>query len=85
MIRNFVFFAFLFSKTEGMRSRVRPNEVGGNGYCRNHFSKQSFRHTFPVISKAQNYRECMETKKKYLGIPKSRYQVQFISVVKLNL
>ena len=26
--------------------------------------------TFPVIPKAQNYRECMETKKQYLGIPK---------------
>ena len=32
--------------------------------------------TFPVIPKAQNYRECMETKKKqYLGIPKNGYQV----------
>ena len=47
--------------------------------------KQSFCRTFPVIPKAQNYRECMETKKYYLEIPKNRYQLQFISVVNLNL
>ena len=47
--------------------------------------KQSFCHTFHVIPKAQNYRECRETKKQYLGVPKNRYQLQFISVVKLNL
>ena len=38
-----------------------------------------------VIPKAPNYRKCKETKKQYLGIPKNRYQVQFISVVNLNL
>ena len=68
-----------------MRSNVRQKKVGENGYCTNYFVKQSYRHKFPVISKAQNYRECMETKKKqYLGIAKNRYQVQFISVVNLD-
>ena len=46
-----------------MRSNVRQKKVGENGYCTNYFVKQSYRHKFPVISKAQNYRECMETKK----------------------
>ena len=47
--------------------------------------EQSFCHTFPVISTAQNYGEFMETKKQYLGIPKNRYQFQLISVVNFNL
>ena len=55
---------FLFSKTEYMRSKVRQNKFGESGYCRNDFIKNtSFRPTFPVIPKAQNYRECMDTKK----------------------
>ena len=65
---------FLFSKAEDMRSKARQNKFGENGYCINYFIKKSFRHTFSVIPKAQNYRECMETKKQYLGIPKNRYQ-----------
>ena len=28
------------------------------------FINKSFCHTFPLIPRAQNYRECMETKKK---------------------
>ena len=76
------FWGFLFSKTEDMRSRVGQNKFGENGFCRNYLIKQSFCHTFPVIPKAQNYRECME---QYLGVPKNRYRVQFISVVNLNL
>ena len=50
--------------------------------CGNYFIKQSFCHTFPVIPKAQRK---TEQNKQYLGIPKDRYQVQFISVVNLNL
>ena len=46
-----------------MRSKVRLNKFEENRYCRNYFIKNSFCHTFPVIPKAQNYRECMETKK----------------------
>ena len=46
-----------------MLSKVRQNKFGENGYCRNYFIKMSFCHTFPVIAKAQNYRECMEEKK----------------------
>ena len=54
----------LFSKTEYMRSKVRQNKFGESGYCRNDFIKNtSFRPTFPVIPKAQNYRGCMDTKK----------------------
>ena len=68
-----------------MRSKVPHSKVGENGYCINYFIKQSFCHTFPVIPKAQNYRECMGIKKQYLGITKNRYQVQFISVVNLDL
>ena len=68
-----------------MLSKVRQNNLGENDYCRNYLLKRSFCHTFPVIPKAQNYRECMETKKQYLGIPKNRYQVQVTSVVNLNL
>ena len=68
-----------------MRSKVQQNKVGENGYCKDCFVRRSFCHTFPVIPKAQNYRECMETKKQNLRVPRSRYQVQFISVVNLNL
>ena len=56
-----------------------------NVYCRNYFIKQSFCHTFPVIPRAQNYRECMGQKKQYLGITKNRYQVQFISAMNSDL
>ena len=58
-----------------MRSRVRHNKFGLNGYdCKNYFIKKSFCHTFPVIPKAQNnnYRECMETKKAIFRISKER-------------
>ena len=65
----------LFSKTEDMRSKVRQNKFGENGYCTNDFIKKSFCHTFPVISKARNYRECMETKKAiFRNIAKNGYQ-----------
>ena len=53
----------LFCKTEDMRSKVRQSKFGENGYCTNYFIKKSFCHTLAVIPKAQNYRECMETKK----------------------
>ena len=46
-----------------MCSKVQQNKFGENGYCINYFITKSFCHTFPVIPKAQNYRECMETKK----------------------
>ena len=62
-IHDMEFRGFLFSRTEDMRSKVRQRKVGENGYCRNCFIKQSLYHTFPVIPEAQNYRECMETKK----------------------
>ena len=52
-IHDMQFWVFLFSKTEDKRSKVRQNEVGENGYCRNYFIKQSFCHTFSVILKAQ--------------------------------
>ena len=68
-----------------MRLKMQQIKVGKNDYCRNDFIKQSFCYTFPVIPKSQNYRECMETKMQCLGTPKNRYQVQFISVVNLNL
>ena len=84
-IHDMQFGGFLFSKTEDMRSKVQHKKVGENGYCRNYVIKQRFCHTFPVIPKAQNYRECMEAKKQYLEITKNRYQVQFNSVVNLDL
>ena len=55
-------FSLLF-QTLDIRSKLRQNEVGENGYCRNYFIKQSFCHVFAVIPKAQNYRECMARKK----------------------
>ena len=55
-----------------MHSKVRQNKFGENGYCRNYFIKKSFCHTFPVIPKAQNYRECMETKKAIFRNSKER-------------
>lgn len=60
-IHDMQFWDFLFSKTEDIRSKVRQNKFGENGYCRNYFINKSFCHTFPVIPKAQNCRECMET------------------------
>ena len=57
-------FGFEFSKTENLPSKVRQNKVGENGYCINYFIKQSFCHTFQVIPKAQNYRECIKQDKK---------------------
>ena len=62
-IHNMQFCVFLFSRTEYKRSKVLQIKFVENGYCRNYFIKKSFCHTFPVIAKAQNYRECMETKK----------------------
>ena len=62
-IHDMQFWVFLFFKTEDIRSRLRQNKFEENGYCRNYFIKNSFCLTFPVIPKAQNYRECMETKK----------------------
>ena len=56
-----------------MCSNVWQTKFGENGYRRNYFIKQSFCHTFPVIPKAQNYRECVGTKKQYFGITKNRY------------
>ena len=55
-----------------MHSKVRQNKFGGNGYCRKYFIKKSFFHTFPVIRKAQNYRECVETKKAMFRNSKER-------------
>ena len=55
-----------------MRSRVQQNKFGENGNCRNHFIKKSFCHKFPVIPKAQNYGECMETKKAIFRNSKER-------------
>ena len=49
-----------------MRSKVRQNKFGENSYGRNCFIKKSLCHTFPVIPKAQTYRECMEAKKAIL-------------------
>ena len=71
MICNFGFFV-LFSKTQDIRSKVRHNKFGKNGHCRNYFIKKSFCHTFPVLPKAQNYRECMETKKAIFRNSKER-------------
>ena len=71
MICNFGFFV-LFSKTQDIRSKVRHNKFGKNGYCRNYFIKKSFCHTFLVLPKAQNYRECMETKKAIFRNSKER-------------
>ena len=53
----YAILGFLFSKTEDMRSKVRQNKFGENGYCtcRNYFIEKSFCHTFPVIPKSQNY------------------------------
>ena len=53
-IHDMQVLGFFITKTEDMRSKVRPNKVGENGYCRNYFITQSFFHTFPVIPKAQN-------------------------------
>ena len=46
-----------------MRSKVRQTKFGENLYCRNYFVKKRFCHTFPVIPRAQNYREHKETKR----------------------
>ena len=71
-IHDMQFLGFLFSKTEDMRSKVRQNKFGENGYCRNYFNNKSFCHTFPLFPKAQNYRECMETKKAVFRNSKER-------------
>ena len=52
-IHDMQFWVFLFCVIEDMRTKVRQNKFGANGYCI----------SFPVIPKAQYYRECMETKK----------------------
>ena len=60
-----------------MRSKVPQNLFGENGYCRTYFIKKSFCHTFLVIPRAENYRECMETKKAIFSSSneKNGYQV----------
>ena len=65
-------FEVLFFKTEDIRTRVRQNKFEEIGYCRNNFIKKSSCHKFPVIPKAQNYRECMETKKAIFRNSKER-------------
>ena len=69
MICNFGFFYF---PKEDMRSKVQQNKFEENGFCRNYFIKKSFCHTFPVIPKAHNYRECMETRKAIFRNSKER-------------
>ena len=54
-----------------MHSKVRQNKFEENG-CRDYFINKSYFHTFPVIPKAQNYRECMETKKAIFRNSKER-------------
>ena len=84
----YAILGFLFSKTEDMRSKVRQNKFGENGYCtcRNYFIEKSFCHTFPVIPKSQNYWQCMETKKAIFRNSKALIQsLKFISVVNINL
>ena len=71
-IDDMQFWVFSLYKTEDMRSKVQQNKFGENGYCKNYFINQSFFHTFPVIAKAQNYREFIMTKK---AILKNRYHV----------
>ena len=71
-IHDMQFWVFLFSKTEDMGSKVRENKFGEDCYCRNYFIKKSFCHTFPVIPKAQNYGECMQTKKAIFTNSKER-------------
>ena len=71
-IHDMQFWVFLFSKTEDIPLKVRQNKFGKNGCCRNYFIKKSFCHRFPVIPKAQNYRECMETKKAIFRYSKER-------------
>ena len=55
-----------------MRSKVRQNKFGENGYCRNYFIKKTFCHTFPVIPKAQNYGD---KRRNIIAISKNGYQV----------
>ena len=83
-IHDMQFWAPLSYKTEHMRFKVRLNKVEGNSYCRSYFIKQSFCHTFSVIPKAQDYRECVEKKQQYLGLPKNRYRVIPRPVMNLN-
>ena len=71
-IHDMQFGGFLFSKKEDMRSKVRQKKVGENDYCRNCFINNSSCHTFPLIRKAENYRDCMETKKEIFRNSKER-------------
>ena len=59
-------------KTEDMRSKCGRSKFEHNDYCRKYFIKKSFCHTFPVISKAQDYGKCMETKKAIFRNSKER-------------
>ena len=70
-VHNLKFWGFLFSKTEDMRSKVRQNKFGENGCCR-HFFIKKFLPYICFNSKAQNYRECMETKKAIFRNSKQR-------------
>lgn len=54
---------FLLSKTEDMRSKVRQNKFGENGYCRNSFINKSFCHTFLVIPQGTKLQRMHRDKK----------------------
>ena len=73
-IHDMQFWGFLFSNNRRHALKRGEEESWKNGVCRNYFIKQSLCHTFPVILKARNYRECMETKKKKNNI----YELQRI-------
>ena len=79
------FWALLSYKTNHMHFKVRLNNGGRTAVVEIIlFSKQSLYHAFPVVPEAQNYRECMEKKREYLGIAKNRYRVQVNLVMNLN-
>ena len=61
-IHDTQFLGFLFSKTEDMRSKVRQNKFGENGYCRHYFIKESFLPYISCNSKGTKL-ECIGTKK----------------------
>ena len=48
-IHDMQFWVFYFFKTKEMRSKVRQNKLGENGYCRNYFIHKGFCHTFPLF------------------------------------
>ena len=57
-----------------MRSKVRQNKVGENGYCRNYFIKKSFSHRSPVINSKSTKLQRMygDKKKAIFGNSKER-------------